>query len=251
MSFWMCPSSLFRSHPNTCMLLTKDTSVLFCPQILNSLLSCFNLSQLNLAQLPSRKSWLMPQKKISKHFRPSNSHRCQKTQLKLALVEIHTRQQQILKIFKVSDGKQAVDHLHCSTWDPVQDPHGWQTAWGFHAKCKLHSKFLGVCLSEFKTKRKMAIAKSSSCLLWDLFETGLISHEQTLRQIQSTKPNTEDPGKNNPGQQNPNLAINAIIANTHLSSRLTWTSWSYLESQASHTWQYLLNNPDTYCWFWF
>lgn len=87
------------------MLWTKGISKpLFCLQVLNSLLNCSSLPQLNLAHLPSRKSWLMPQKKNPKHLRPCSSHRCQKTQLKLALVEIHTRQQCVLKIFKVNDG---------------------------------------------------------------------------------------------------------------------------------------------------
>lgn len=133
----------------------------------------------------------MPQKKTPKHLRPSNSHRCQKTRLKLALVEIHTRQQYIQKTFKVSDGKQAVDHLDCGTWDPVQEPLRWQTAWGFHAKCKLHSNLLEYAYLNLTKRRKTATAKSSSHLPWDLFETGLISYEQTLRRILSLKPNTQ------------------------------------------------------------
>lgn len=62
MWFWVCSSPLLWSQPNTYMLLTKDTSVLFCPQVLNSLLNCTSETQFKLLELPSSKSWLMAQK---------------------------------------------------------------------------------------------------------------------------------------------------------------------------------------------
>lgn len=61
----------------------------------------------------------------------------------------------------------------------------------------------------------MATAKSSSHALQGFFETDLILYEDTVRKILSPKPKIKYPEKNNPGQQNSNLAINAIIANTH------------------------------------
>lgn len=85
----------------------------------------------------------------------------------------------ILKILKVSVGKQAMDYLHCSSWDPLQMPHRSQTAWGSYTKFKLHYKWLEHTYPNLKRKRRMTTAKSSSQLHWSVFETDLISNEQT------------------------------------------------------------------------